>query len=333
MKVYLQNGLVEDVNLIYKGASSFYVQEFKDGYIYPNDTIKYDIDSELVKLYDSFRDLFFSDTEGYYRELECMPIFVQEAGQNSDCLLKKDDFERILDSEYISEIPNIYRHLYLVDCQYLIGSIQNLLDGMEYSFTNFYVKLSDCSSMHLPAEKKDNTWLELSSTARHIVSLLESYFIKAYSILDMFCKIAYEFEFKMIDFSKYKKMKSTKKVWGERKKLKINQTPKTIFESCELISIIEALRNEVVHNGSWELNPKIFTVFRNERITERFVLFPDMCNGCLAKSTNRKHFFGEGVKVNNVFPQIHYAFLKRVLETARVLNSYCVVDENNTTES
>lgn len=322
MKAYLQNGLAEDINIIYNGDSSFYVQDFKGGYMYPNDTIKHDIDGELVKLYDTFRDLFFSDSEKYYQELYYLPIFVKQAGQDSDCSLKKKVFEKFLDDGYISKIPNLYKHLYLVDCQFLIGSIQNLLDGMEYSFTNFYVKLTDFSHMVFPDELTSGVWLELSNTSRQITSLLESYFIKAYSILDMFCKIAYEFEFKMDDFSKYNRMKSAKKLWGERKKLKINNSPKTIFEACELISIIEALRNEVVHNGSWELNPKIFTVFNEEKIIERFVLFPDIYDGHLAKSTNRTHFFGEGLKVNDVLPKIHYAFLKRVLETAKMLNMF-----------
>ena len=322
MKAYLQNGLAEDINIMYNGDSPFYVQDFKGGYIYPNDSIKYDIDNELVKLYDTFRDLFFDDINKYYQEVYFLPTFVQQAGQDSDCSLKKNVFEKFLDDEYICKIPNLYKHLYLVDCQFLIGSIQNLLDGMEFSFTNFYVKLTDVSNMIFPDETTNNVWLELSHTSRQITSLLESYFIKAYSILDMFCKIAYEFEFKMDDFTKYNKMKSANKLWGESKKLKIHNTPKTIFETCELISIIEALRNEVVHNGSWELNPKIFTVFKEEKITERFVLFPDIYNGHLAKSTNRKHFFGEGLIVNEVLPKIHYAFLKRVLETVKMLNTY-----------
>lgn len=322
MKAYLKNGLAEDINIIYNGEESFYVQDFKGGYIYPEDTIKYDIDDELIQLYDTFRDLFFPDKEEYYREINNLPILVQEAGQDSDCSLKKNDFEKFLRNEYISNIPNIYKHLYLVDCQYLIGSIQNLLEGMEYSFTNFYVKLSDFSHTVFPNETKDNTWLELSSTSRHITSLLESYFTKAYSILDMFCKIAYEIEFKMGDFSKYNKMKSSDILWGGRKNLKINGTNGTVFEKCELISIIEALRNEVVHNGSWELNPKIFTVFKDDKIIERFVLFPDMHEGHLEKSKNRRHFFGEGIKVNDVFPKIHQAFLLRVLETVKALNTY-----------
>ncbi|MCO1602102.1 hypothetical protein [Desulfosporosinus nitroreducens] len=107
---------------------------------------------------------------------------------------------------------------------------------------------------------------------------------------------------------------------GTRKDLKINGTNQTVFEKCDLISTIEALRNEVVHNGSWELNPKVFIV-RNEGVdVERFMLFPDIEQGHLATVKNRRHFFGVGEKVNDILPKIHMAYMNRVLNTAKALN-------------
>ncbi|MDO0825414.1 hypothetical protein [Desulfosporosinus nitroreducens] len=107
---------------------------------------------------------------------------------------------------------------------------------------------------------------------------------------------------------------------GTRKDLKINGTNQTVFEKCDLISTIEALRNKVVHNGSWELNPKVFIV-RNEGVdVERFMLFPDIEQGHLATVKNRRHFFGVGEKVNDILPKIHMAYMNHVLNTSKALN-------------
>ena len=54
-------------------------------------------------LYDTLRDMIFDDIDQYYQELSILPIWVQEAGQNSDCVISVDTF-----NEWISEsnIPN-----------------------------------------------------------------------------------------------------------------------------------------------------------------------------------------------------------------------------------
>ena len=86
-----------------------------------------------------------------------------------------------------------------------------------------------------------------------------------------------------------------------------------LFEKCDLVSIIESLRNEVVHNGTWELNPKVFIKFKDELPVERYMLFPDIAQGHLATVKSRNHFFGSGTKVNQAFPKIHSAYRKRLL--------------------
>ena len=330
MKVYLTNGMVKEETQPEDLKTEFYILELGNKYTYPNDSISYDVDNELVRLYDTLRDLFFENTDEYYNELNFMPIFVQAAGQDSDCAVTKDLFVKLIKDKTILELPNINKHLYLVDCQYLIGTIQNLIQGMEYAFLNFYIYLADTTDI-MPRFNDGDVYLELSGNATRVVSLIETYFTKAYSILDMICKIAYEMEHRMEDFSEYKKMKSANVLWGDRKRLKINNTSKTVFEKCELISIIEAIRNEVVHNGSWELRPKIFNVFEGENLIERFVLFPDMEDGHLATAKNRRHFFGKGTKMNDIFPKIHYEFMSRVLNTINVLNSFYFENKENRT--
>lgn len=323
MRTYSKRGTVCDISYYVENDDEFCVQELEnpsvEKYIYPGSSLKYYLDGELVSLYDKMKDLLFEDTEKYYAELSSLPIFVQRAGQDSDCDLTANDFNILIQEVEVSKMPSIYRHLYLVDCQFLVGTIQNLLSGMDDAFINYYVRISEIGNNILGIDE-DSTIYHISPAVSAISSLLESYFTKAYSILDMFSKIAYEFEHPMQDFSTYKKLKSAKILWGEKKNLKINKMVGSIFEECEVIESIETLRNEVVHNGSWELNPKAFLVIKDNTIMERYMLFPDMVEGHLSTVKNRRHFFGLNRKVNDVLPNIHMDFMFRILKTAEIIN-------------
>lgn len=142
--------------------------------------------------------------------------------------------------------------------------------------------------------------------------------------MDMLCKIGHELQFPEKEFTSYKKIKSVDLLWGARKKLQINNTPHTLFEKGDLVSLVESLRNEVVHNGTWELNPKIFVKFECGSPIERYMLFPDISQGHLATVKNRKHFFGNGMKVNEVLPKIHIAYQRKLLNTVKLLNTLAI---------
>ena len=289
-------------------------------YIYTGDSIKYELDSELVILYDKLRDLIFEDVDKYYSELDIMPVFVQDAGYDSDCALDKDMFLKLV-NEYKDKVPDLYKHLYLVDIQFLIATIQNLLEGMDYSFTNFFVQISNIELKNHLTDKTDTVLTVTSQDSGYISSLLESYFTKAYSILDILTKICYEFENKYDSFENFKKSKSANILWGDRKHLAIKDEPQTIFVRSNTVKIIEALRNEVVHNGSLEQNPKVFITLENNEIVERFMLLPDFIDGNLATVKNRKHFFSECNRANDLLPQIHMDYLKEILSTIKYLNA------------
>ena len=324
MKVFFEKGIMQEMPPLCNVDSTFYIQKLEgdrfDKYAYPGDSIKYDLDAELVSLYDRFRDVFFANTDAYYEELHSLPIFVQEAGQDSDCALTAETFSEWICKDEFTKIPNFYRHLYLVDCQFLVGTIQNLLIGMEGAFISYYTQIVNVGNRQFTSEPNSVIY-EMSQSVSCISAQLESYFTKAYSILDMLCKIGYELQFPEKEFSSYKKIKSADLLWGAKKKLKINNTPHTLFEKCDFVSTIESLRNEVIHNGTWELNPKVFIRLEDGVPAERYMLFPDISQGHLATVKNRKHFFGNGTKVNEVFPQIHITYQQKLLNTIKMLNA------------
>ena len=115
-------------------------------------------------------------------------------------------------------------------------------------------------------------------------------------------------------------MNSSEMLWGSRKKLRINGSKETLFEDNTLIRSIEALRNEAIHNGTWELNPKIYYRFENGSVAEHYMLFPDIDQGHLSTTKNRRHFFGEETKVNDVLPVIHLTYQNLLMNTIAMLN-------------
>lgn len=331
MNTYYGCGILKDIPYIIDNPGDFQIQDLgqnnPDRYIYPGDSIKYELDSELVVLYDTLQNLFFKSSDFYYADMDMLPMWTQYAGQNSDFNISAETFQKLITDDNSTKIPNLYKHLYLVDCQFLVGTIQNLLCSMEDAFIRYYIMLTNLEAAEKIYQKAEteidtntNTICIMSEISRSTSSLLETYFTKAYSILDIICKICYEFQNKNEDFKSYKKIKSTKILWGDRKNLLINGARGTLFEPCDLIRTIESLRNESVHNGTWELNPKIFVHFKNNIVVERFMLFPDMFQGRLITVKGRKHFFNMGIKVNDVLPHFHIEFKNRLLNTIYLLN-------------
>ena len=167
MTTFFQNGTAKEIPYFLKDGSSFYIQRMDrnpvDQYVYLGDKIKYELDSELVELYDRLRDLFFLDTEKYYCEINLLPIFIQEAGQDSECALTSEKFIKLLQKDEFSKIPNLYRHLYLVDCQFFVGTIQNLLIGLENSFVEYYVQISSIGN-NIEPSSPNTIMIEMSPT-------------------------------------------------------------------------------------------------------------------------------------------------------------------------
>ena len=104
-------------------------------------------------------------------------------------------------------------------------------------------------------------------------------------------------------------------MYGNKKDLSIDSTG-TVFEKCRTTSIIENLRNELVHNATWEMSPKIFISTDNGSIIGRHIFMPDFtAEGTLVTFKNRKRFFAEGKKVNDVLPGLYFDVLQRVHTT------------------
>lgn len=324
MKAYLINGTSCEIDSCVELETSFYFLPFQQNksnhYNYDGDAIISEIDCALVDLYDSFQYMYFPNTDIYYSEIKLLPLFVSQAGFDSDSSLTKDDFSFLINnSELKTRIPDLNRHLYLYDIQNLISTIQNLVLAMNELFVSFYINLADIYVDPFDS-LNSNILYTVSPETRRLSSMIEMYFVKANSILDVLSKIVYETENTQMDFLQYPKLKSKDILFGDKKRLKIMNCSGSLFENIELTQIIESIRNEIIHNGSLEQHPKVFIVKKDETIVERYMLSPDISQGRLSSCKNRKRFFGNGTKVNTFLKDVHFDFMNRLLFTIERLN-------------
>lgn len=273
--------------------------------------------SKIHSLHDLFRKHIIPDDEIYFSTVKHVPRFVSEVGINSDTRFSRDEFERLLhhfqENSTVAAIINQY--LYLEDVRVIISAVQNLLIGLENDFITYYTTIAKIKLLEINDQEQEGVWKYCGEEAFSAANAVSSYFTKANSILDLMTKIAFEFESKHSNFLEYKKLNSSKILYGDRKRISINNTISTIFEHDALIKTIESVRNEVVHNGTWELYPTIYIRINNKEIVERFMIFPDITNGNYDKYVNRYHFFGKGLQINQELPSIHREFMLRIVNT------------------
>lgn len=258
MITYCQNGTISETEHIFGQNAPFAIQHDicndRDIFFYPGDILIRKLDLELVNLADKFTRLYFPDLEFYYKEVSNLPIGLLYGGQDSDIPISKNRFLK-LSKEFSPDFDNIYRHLYVGDCQYLVYTIQNLLMSAEHCYLQYYIRIAqiDCKYSDL-----GEVLTVSNDESMQLLFYLETFFIKLYSILDMVVKIIFELENPIEIFDAIKKMKSSEKLWGDKKRLHINNCSGTVFEDCETVRMIESLRNEAVHNGTWEFRPRVY---------------------------------------------------------------------------
>ena len=175
MKTYNKNGILLEKSYILTDEDYFAIQvdSVKEQTIifYPKDNIIREIESELTELYDKFRDLYFPDTDFYYGELGCIPRGLILGGQSSESSTSKEDFikmKRYFDASF----ENLNKHIYLGDCQYLISTIQSLLNSAEYCFVHFFIQIVQIDCLRYPCEKSD-TIMVSSQECMDLIFLIE----------------------------------------------------------------------------------------------------------------------------------------------------------------
>ena len=338
---YLQEGI--SVEALPEGYDKFYIVENRDidsvssRYWYMGDEIQYELEALCVDLYDVFQDAVFPDREEYYKNYDIQPRWISRAGMDSDLDISQCEliecfsrpiYEHIAKSGFTNDTlmqayqeidDKKFKYAYVADCQALINTLQELIVGCDGSFIGFYKQLC---TLHADIGEKEGAFYGCGANCQMVYSFLYSFIIQCHSIFDILTKIAYEMENIKIDLDSYAKLASCKTTYKEKKRLKMN-TKGTVFEKCRTTAIIENLRNELVHNATWEMNSKIFINLAGSSITTRYIFLPDFKeDGTLVAFKNRKRFFSSGKTVNEELPPLYFDVLQRIHATLIKMNTY-----------
>lgn len=275
-------------------------------------------DTSLIELGSKISRKLFGSTNDFYEQLASLPLFYSHAGLDAECAISKDGFVKCLNDPE-SEIN--YKFLYYFDVENLVSSLSNLSAESYFLFCNFFEILNENSFM-LQSNPINRDIITFSG-GRIVIDLfscINHLFINMASQLDFITKIAYEMEHMPCEFTNYQKMKSNKILYSDFNKINNLEYEETVFVRTDMINFIVNLRNEVIHNASFERDPKIYQVFKNNEMIEKFILVPDYTNGLLDRCRNRSRFFSKKIKLNEMLPDLIMDFWNRMDCTIKKLS-------------
>ena len=306
-----------------KAITKFYIYEYENlkgkmNYMYEGDSIFREIDSNLVSIYDIFLENIFSNLDEYYGEINNDPIILLIGGLDSDINIGKKELEKFLQENEGN--LKIYKKLYLSDCQFLISTLQDLVLQSNSNFIQFYKEL--CKN-EIDLYDKCEYGYCISEQSRKILTKAKDLFVSLYSCFDLLTKICYELEhLKKCDIN-YPKLASFDKLYNPKLIKKIDFSG-TIFEKSKYVTLLQGIRNDLIHNCGFEFFFKLYYKKDGYHIKEKFVFFPDFDdNGIIDKIKNRNRFFSKEIKLNEILPEFYFDIIKRINETTdKIIKTY-----------
>lgn len=297
--------------------NEFWITYFQDRFIVKESDLSYELEDSLLRLYSVVQTKLFGSPQKYYEKIYTMGQWIPYAGIDAELKISKTNFEKFLK---VSKSNETHKMLYYYDCVNLIGSLQNLVQESKYLFCDFY-RVLNTNSFMLQSQPINPTMLMFASglLVTDLFSKVNHLFITLSSQLDYVTKLLFELKFIHTDFEEYPKLKSKGLLYGDFRKLKFEDISNTVFEKVECINLILNIRNEIIHNSSFENIPKVYQLFEDNVMLEKFVLIPDHTNGNFDTYKNRNRFFDNDVKLNEVLPEIIWDFQKRLIRTLNLL--------------
>jgi len=299
--------------------NEYWITYFHDRFIMKENDLSYELENSLLRLYGVLQTKLFGSPQKYFKKMYTLEPWIPYAGIDAELKISKNDFEKLLK---VSNSKETQKMLYYYDCVNLIGSLQNLVQESRYLFCDFYKTLNSNSFMIQPLPFEPSMLMFASGLlVIDLFSKINHLFITLSSQLDFVTKLLFELKFIHTEFEDYPKLKSKGLLYGDFRKLGFTLTKNTLFEKVECINLILNIRNEIIHNSSFENIPKVYQVFEDNIMKEKFVLIPDHNNGNFETYKNRNRFFDNDVKLNEVLPNIFTDFQKRLLNTIQLLEN------------
>lgn len=280
-----------------------------------------DIDNQCVTIRNRLAERIFGSLSRYYTVMRTTPFFIVQAGLNSECSMSRDQFEYEITRLSPASNQDSNRLLYFSDCEKLISGIQEGSKETVHILGEFY-RVLNLEPLFFPeGVAPDGIRFVSSPTTSNLFALLNFIYIRLHSLLDYSTKLAFEVENPRSDFSRYPRLASRGKIFGDRRSLSVNEAEATLFESVALIREVEITRNQIIHEGFLDEFPKVYQEKRDGKVVERFILVPDRTETGWEKYINRNLFYSRIDKVNLRLPRLVLEFQQRQLQTLKVVLS------------
>ena len=272
--------------------------------------ILYDIEANCIDIYDAFTDKIFPDRDKYYDEMNSCPLLVYRWGLDSDFFSSKDEFNQFIQDE---NTETYFPHLFLADCHNLMGNLQNRINSTSIQLNNFLAHLEDVTVT--PLSEYGYFWAT-GECVVNVFAALHDLIITMYASFDLISKIAYQLENMPNDYNKYHKLKCKNILYGHKNRLKNIDFSDTIFESCEAVNKIESMRHDLIHNGTWEFQPKVHYKAEKGEVVDKWILQPDYNeSGRFETVNNRNRFYSKENRINITIIPLIEEYWSRVNNT------------------
>lgn len=282
---------------------------------YNIDDVILSIENQCIDLYETFIQNIFQDID--FHEINgFITLWMVDCGISAESQMSKHVFENAVRKNN-NELS--HKVLYNFDCDSLVSSLQNRYSMINNSYLFLNSKLS---LVDLDKPTENNATIYYGRETTEIFIHINNIFITLYSCFDIITKIIIELQkIEELDFSVYPKMNSKNITFGNKGRILNFDKTGTIYEKNPVINTVETIRNELIHNGSWENIPKLYQGVLNNK-SGSWVLFPDINeSGYFVNSNNRNKFFSTDATVNETLPYILNESLNRIQNTLVQINN------------
>lgn len=285
----------------------------------------YNLEELCIQMYDKIYEIIVGHKEGDELLDYCVPKWVTDAGHSAESTMSAASFK-----ECIQQIPDnnkaiLHSLLYAADCQKLVSSIQDIWQQVFFLMGEFYLKLNTLHTVSPQnlVNKGEGVVAHYSYQSSAAWSLLESIYIRLYSMLDYNAKIAHEFNKLHKEFTRYPRMSSKDTQYRDIGDLNFTEQEikGTLFESNPLINEVRLIRNQIIHNGFLDSHPRVYLIYKLGVIVEKFILMPDIDDGKIHRYVNRNLFYSKEDRVNIRLPNMVNEILKLQIDTLTLLLS------------
>jgi hypothetical protein len=241
-------------------------------------------DNICVELYQIFESNIFKDID--IQQIKgLIPLWMAQAGISPESSMEKIFFEKLVNANN-NEIT--HKILYSFDCETLVATLQDRISSIDDLLTELYDNISH--SANYPTDEYERGVRHMNGAASKCFTFANAIFISLASTLDILTKISielYHIHFDKIDFKKYPSFISNNKIFGKPYKELSSINSNTISQDSALIRKVISIRDEIIHNGTWDYRPAIYGGWKEE-VYDEWIMMPDFnASGAFISSKNR----------------------------------------------